>query len=297
MADRFNVTRSSPLLPFLFERLASWSKTTVKQRLSGGRVFVNDAPVTRHDHPLAIGDRVEVRAAQHSDAVRNQRLRTQPLDILYQDAALVAINKPAGLLSVANANDAADHALGLLRQQLARNKAPVKLWPAHRLDRDTSGVLLFTTSAQWQKQVQMAWDKASKTYLAVVQGRPKQLQGRIDQPLRMDDKLYLAHVGPHPDARPALTEYKVLGSANNRSLLEVIIHTGRQHQIRAHMAWLGHPVVGDERYGKVGDRMGLHASQLVIVHPVSGKSLVFSAPVPADFKSLMPQGQVFPTFS
>ncbi|AFU98529.1 RluA family pseudouridine synthase [Simiduia agarivorans] len=288
MSDRFNVTKPQALQPFLFDRLSGWSKSTVKQRLGAGRVFVNDRLITQHDHPLVAGDRVEVRAAQQSEAVRTQRLRTQALDILYQDAAIVAINKPAGLLSVANADTKSDHALGLLRQQLGRHKAPVKLWPAHRLDRDTSGVLLFTTSAPLQKQVQMAWDKASKTYLAVVQGKPKLAQGTIDQPLRMDEKLYHAHVGPHPDAKPALTDYKVVASAHNRSLLEVTIHTGRQHQIRAHMAWLGHPIIGDERYGNAGERMGLHAMSLQLPHPESQKPLQFVAPVPADFRQLIP---------
>lgn len=288
MSDRFTVNEPGELLSSLQQALAGWPNATIKQRLVTGRVLVNDVPVTQHNHRLSSGDRIEVRAAAQSARVRDNQLRTQALTVLYQDRSVIVIDKPAGLLSVASADDRAANALSLLRQQLASNQAPVKLWPAHRLDRDTSGVLLFTTSAQLQKQVQGNWDQAGKTYLAVVQGKPKLRQGKIDQPLRMDEKLYRAHVGPHPEAKPALTEYAVLATANNRTLLEVIIRTGRQHQIRAHMAWLGHPIIGDERYGKAGERMGLHASKLVIVHPVTGKPMEFNAPMPATFKALMP---------
>lgn len=287
MAERLTVTAPAELMKFLQSALPQWSRTTLKQRLSQGCVLVNGQRVTRHNHPLAAGDQIELQPARESPAVRSARVQSQPLTILYKDTELVAIAKPAGLLSVANEQDQQENALNLLRRQLSRRDKPVKLWPAHRLDRETSGVLLFCLSREAQEKVQAHWDQAEKIYLAVVQGKPSQAQGTIDQPLRMDPKIFQMHVGEHPDAKPAVTHYKVLDSRGNRSLLEIRLDTGRQHQIRAHLAWLGHPVVGDSRYGKAGSRLGLHAMRLNLPHPSTGKLIVLSVDPDGDFNRLL----------
>lgn len=283
MSDKFSVTEPSALLVFLNTHLQGWPKNTIKQRLKSGCVSVNGQAVTRHDHALQAGDKVEVGAA-----VRTDTTTTRPqLEILYQDRELIAVNKPAGLLAVATAKENRNHALAILRYQLSRRSHSVNLWPVNRIDRETSGVMLFATSREVREAVMADWDKAEKIYLAVVSGAPAASQGTIDQPLRQDETLYQMHVGPHPDAKPAVTHYKILQRGGGRSLLEVRLETGRQHQIRAHMAWLGNPVVGDERYGKEGPRMGLHALRLSIKHPHSGKRLTFETPAPADFMGLV----------
>ena len=128
---------------------------------------------------------------------------------------------------------------------------------------------------------------AEKTYLAVVAGRPDPAQGTIDEPLRLDEVEYRMHVGAHPGAKPAVTHYETERTAEGRSLVRVRLETGRQHQIRAHLAWLGCPVVGDPRYGVAGARLGLHALRLAIFHPGTGRELVCEAPVPADFRALL----------
>ena len=130
------------------------------------------------------------------------------------------------------------------------------------------------------------WKTAEKTYLAIVEGCPKLAMGTIDQPLRLDPVIYQMHVGPHPDAKRAVTHFTTERSVGQRTLLRVELETGRQHQIRAHLAWLGHSVVGDQRYGTAGKRMGLHALRLSITKPGMNEPLVFEAPAPADFLAL-----------
>ncbi len=284
MGQQYKVTQRGKLLPFLFETLEGWSKKTVKQRLQGASVAVNGTVTTKHDFILNENDVVEVGVVRKKGMVSQS---SRKLEILYQDKDLIAINKPAGLLSVGTTKENKDHALALLRLQLTRGKERVQLWPVHRLDRDTSGVLLFATSKEMREKVMDQWNNAEKTYLAIVEGTPANENGTITEPLRLDEKEYRVHVGKHTNAKPAITHYKVLESSEKRSLLEVRIETGRQHQIRAHMAWLGHPIIGDERYGTKGGRMGLHAQRLSFVHPLNKQKIILEVDAPREFYALM----------
>jgi len=281
MAQQYQVTEQSMLLAFLFAHLEEWPKKRVKQRLQGAGISVNGEVQTRHDFMLSPNDIVGIGAVQHTRGHRSKA--ALKLEILYQDKDLIAINKPAGLLSVGTARENKQHALALLRAQLSRGKHTLRLWPVHRLDRDTSGILLFSTSREVREALMEKWGETEKVYLAIVEGRPKAEKESITQPLRMDIHTYHMHVGEHPEAKPAITHYVLKESTQSRSLLEVRIETGRQHQIRAHMAWIGHPVVGDERYGTKGERMGLHAYRLHITHPVSKIALKLEVEPAQDF--------------
>ena len=288
MAQQYKVSIRSKLLPYLFETLTvneGWSKKTVKQRLQSSSVFVNGQAQTKHDFMLNINDVIQIGIAQRTGHHTNK----QPLklEIIHQDKDLIAINKPAGLLSVGTSKENKKHALALLRTQLSRAKGSVKLWPVHRLDRDTSGILLFATSKEVREAVMDTWNITEKTYLGVVEGTPKIEADTITQPLRLDEKEYRMHVGKHKDAKSAITHYKILESNDTRSLLEVRIETGRQHQIRAHMSWMGNAIIGDERYGTKGGRMGLHAMRLSFVHPISKKNIALEVDAPIDFYGLM----------
>ncbi len=288
MAQQYKVTTRSKLLPFLFETLATnggWSKKTVKQRLHGSSIFVNGHVQTKHDYIVVPDDVVSVGIAQR--AGHHTNTQQVKLDIIHQDKDLIAINKPAGLLSVGTVKENKNHALALLRTQLSRGNERVQLWPVHRLDRDTSGILLFATSKEVREAVMEKWGVAEKTYLAMIEGTPKTEADTISQALRLDEKEYRMHVGTHKHAKPAITHYKTLESNDKRSLLEVRIETGRQHQIRAHMAWMGNAIVGDERYGKKGGRMGLHAMRLHFLHPMSEKKVLLEVDAPGDFYELM----------
>ncbi len=282
MSDRLRVSEATGLLTFLNAQLKGWTRNKIKQRLKSGCVFVNCQSILQHDHELKAGDDVEVRVA-----VKNTQRGISRLEILYSDSDLIAINKPAGLLSVSSADENRNHALAILRDQLSRSKHSVKLWPVHRLDRDTSGILLFATSREMREAVNAGWSSAEKTYLVVVEGCPNPSQGSIDQPLRMDSEKYHMHVGPHPEAKKAITHFDTQRCVRDRALLEVQLETGRQHQIRAHLSWLGHPVIGDPRYGTNGPRMGLHALRLSIAQPKTGKRLTFETPAPNEFLNLL----------
>ena len=288
MAQQYKVTSRGKLLNFLFDTLSvneSWSKKTVKQRLQSSSIFVNGQVQTKHDFIVTPDDVVSIGVSQRTGHHTNtQQIK---LDIIHQDKDLIGINKPAGLLSVGTTKDNKNHALALLRTQLSRGKGSLKLWPVHRLDRDTSGILLFATSKEVREAVMDKWATTQKTYLAVVNGTPKVKTDTITQPLRLDEKEYRMHVGRHKHAKSAITHYVVKESTDIRSLLEVRIETGRQHQIRAHMAWMGCAVIGDERYGTKGGRMGLHATRLSFVHPIGKRDIVLEVDAPRDFYALL----------
>lgn len=282
MSEKLQVEEAAKLLDFLSLRLSTWSRSTLKQRLQLGCVCINGVISTRHNYPLQAGDTVEVLAAPKVPGSFSSHL-----EILYSDRDLIAINKPAGLLSVGTEKETKEHALAMLRNQLSSRSKDTKLWPVHRLDRDTSGVLLFATSHEMREAVMAKWDRAEKTYLAIVNGHPQPAEGTIDQPLRHDERQNRMQVGPHPEAKTAITHYRTERISGDRALLNVRLENGRQHQIRAHLAWLGYPVEGDFRYGKPGERLGLHALSLKIIKPGNNKELLFSTPAPADFLSLL----------
>ena len=284
MTDKFRATKPSTLLVFLNQRLKGWSKKNIKQRLQSGCVVVNGKAIAQFDQRIAIDDLIEVLPKGSSRVVKRKK---GALEILFKDDDIVVINKPIGLLSVASSSEKHKHALEMLRQQLSTKRTEVKLWPAHRLDRETSGVLLFATSRETRDRISDEWDKSEKTYLAVVEGKPDPAHGTINQPLRQDENGFRAHVGKHAEAKRAVTHFKTMGALVKRSLLEVKLETGRQHQIRAHMEWLGHPIVGDSRYGSPDRRLGLHALRLELDHPSSGRRLFFEALPPSDFEKLL----------
>jgi len=283
MAEKFKVKEEGELLEFLFSTLQGWSKKKIKERLKGASVAVNGEITTKHNFPINKDDVIEVGVVQK----RTKKVEIKSLEIIYQDRDIIAINKPAGLLSVGTTKETKQHALAILREQLSRGKNRLQIFPIHRLDRETSGILLFATSKEIREAVMAKWDKSEKVYLAIVNGVLKDESGTIEQPLRLDDKEYKMHVGEHPKAKYALTHYKLKEEKTKRSLLEVKIETGRQHQIRAHLAWLGHSVIGDERYGVKGERMGLHATALTIIHPKQKKPLSFKIDAPKNFYTLL----------
>ena len=283
MADRWVVAAKGPLLGGLAAHFTTWSRNTLKQRLALGCVQVNGTTVRRHDHALQAGDTVEILGQAFGEVARDA---APALTTLFADDDLVAIDKPAGLLSVAADDAPRPNALGIVRASLSRPGQPASLWPVHRIDRETSGVLLFARSHATCELVQRSWGDVDKTYLAIVEGHPRRPAGVIDVPLREDRNLRV-RVGEHEDARPARTRYATLRAGRSRTLLEVGLETGRKHQIRVHLAHLGHPIVGDDRYGARDVRLGLHSLRLALRHPRDGRALVLEAPPPAEFLALL----------
>ena len=290
MTERLHVDAPGPLFEFLARRLAGWSRNTIRQRLDLGCVQVNGETVTRRDRALSAGDFVTV-VARDEGAPAGHGGTSFPT--LFADEDLIAIDKPAGLLSVSTGRANERTALAQVRAAFARPGKPAPLWPLHRLDRETSGVLLFARTRAARAAVLAAWGEVQKTYVAIVEGRPEPCEGVVEAPL-WEDRDLVVRVGDGPGAKAARTRYATLETAGNRTLLEVELYTGRRQQIRAHLAHLGHPVVGDERHGAAGPRaslpaprLGLHALRLRLAHPRDGRVLVLEAPPPRAFRELL----------
>ncbi len=278
MSERLRVESPAPLMACLQLHLPGWRKSTLKERLRAGAVTVNDEVVRRADHPLAAGDEVRV-----LDAGAPRGAARSDLVVLFRDQDLVAIDKPAGLLAVSTGRENSETALAKVRALLGPKE---RLWPVNRLDRETSGVMLFARSHEMREATQANWKQTEKRYLAVVEGRLTTIAAVVDQPLWEDTGLNV-RVGSGPGSRAARTRIAIERVAARRTLLDVRLDTGRKHQIRVHLAWLGHPVVGDARYGQPDSRLGLHAFRLAVTHPRNGTRIELEAPVPAEFLALL----------
>jgi 23S rRNA pseudouridine1911/1915/1917 synthase len=278
MSDVLRPTAPTTLLAFLREQLPDWKANRVKKRLTSSCVLVNGHPRTHHLFALAAGDEVEVRTTPF--ILARPKGKTE---VLHQDDHVIAIFKPAGLLSVASARSKSKNALAIVRASLGPQ---ARLWPVHRLDRETSGVLLLARTREACQEIQAGWKEVTKGYFAVVDGIPRPADGFVNQPLREEKSLNVL-VGHHRDAKPAKTRYWTRETNGGRALLEVALETGRKHQIRAHLAWLGTPVTGDERYGTAGPKLALHAHKLAFTHPGTGELLTLTAPVPKFFAGLL----------
>ena len=287
MSERLVVSEAAGLFEFLASSLSSWNRNTLRERLRAGCVQVNGQTVRRAAHALVAGDQVEVLARGEG---RVEARASHGLERIFEDQHLIAIDKPSGLLSVSSERQRERTALAQLRDELSRPGRPARLWPVHRLDRETSGLLLFALSRELCEQVRANWKETRKTYLAIVEGQPAPAQGVIEEPL-WEDRALNVRVGHERGAKPARTRYRSLAARGRRTLLEVELDTGRRHQIRAHLAWLGHPVLGDARYGSGARRLGLHALRLELPHPREPRWLSLECEPPPAFTQLFESGR------
>ena len=281
------VEREDALLSFLREKVRDKSRNTVKGLLSRGQVLVDGALEKRFDAPLRPGQRVTILPESAAGAAR------LPFPVLYEDGELVAVDKPAGLLSVGNEKERQRTAYRLLSDTLRDGSREKKLFVVHRLDRDTSGAVLFARNEEMKRSLQEDWDKLVKEriYLAVTVGAPERQEGVVRSWLRETSTRVVYSAGPGSGGKEAITRYKVLSRAGEYALVRVALDTGRKNQIRVHMADLGCPVAGDRKYGDGAgpmDRLALHAVRLTITDPRTGAPLTVTAPVPKPFLRLFP---------
>jgi len=282
-------SRECRLLEFLLEALAGWKRGTVRDRLKRGGVHVNGTPVIRHDHPLAAGDRVEVLPGRLVPAAYDGRTGIR---VLYDDPHLIVIDKPPGLLSVATLSEhdrTAMHQTRLMLQARGARRSR-RLWAVHRLDQETSGVLMFAKSQAVQRHYREHWRQVEKIYLAIVEGVPLRPSGAFAARLR-EGKDLKVYADPDPaTSKAALSHYRLIRAAGAHALLEVRLRTGRKHQIRVHLADAGHPVVGDPLYGSGRDllgRLALHAHRLSFTHLISRERLSIVSPLPSELEEFL----------
>ena len=284
--EPLSVKEPSPLLAYLLGALSTLKRTRVKQMLKFGSVQVNGEIVTSHSHALKKGDRVTFLGKKEAASERaKERL---PFEIVYEDEDVVVVNKPAGLLTVSTESEK-EYTLYFAVTAYQRTVSKEgRVFIVHRLDRDTSGLLVLAKNLKAKVFLQGNWDQAIKKYTAVVEGRPRSDQGMIRSSL-MEDKFKRVYKSGARGAKESVTHYQLLTSNGRYSLLELRLGTGRKNQIRVHLADEGNPVAGDYKYGASSDplgRMALHATYLSFPHPSGEKTLSFNAEPPPDFARL-----------
>jgi 23S rRNA pseudouridine1911/1915/1917 synthase len=272
--------REAKLLEFLYESFPDRSKKSIKSLLEQKQIMIRNQIVTRFDYPLAPGMDVIILKKKSS---QNMTLRN--LNLLYEDEHLLVIEKSAGLLSVATAKGIEETAFNILKRYVRKSHHRAELYIVHRLDRDTSGIMMFAKTKEIQKKLQDNWDDAvtKRIYYAVVEGHVQKAEGEIVSSLKENKSLMMYSSKTPGDGQKAVTRYRVLKSNARYTLLEVSLQTGRKNQIRVHLQDIGHSIAGDKKYGAATDplgRLGLHAGILEFFHPVTGKCMHFETPVP-----------------
>lgn len=281
------VKEPDELLLFLLKVMSNRSRNSVKSILARGQVTIDDHIEKRFNYKLKPGQRVTI--LKNKAAVKQEVLIG--MKILYEDEDIIVVNKEAGLLSIASEKEKHQTALHQLMNYVKREDPENRIFVVHRLDKDTSGVMVFARSEQVKRKLQDNWKTVVKerTYVALVEGKVTKKEGYIMSWLR-ETKTHLMYSSQTPnDGLFAKTRYSFIQGNSDFSLLEVNLETGRKNQIRVHMKDLGHPVVGDKKYGsKMKDaigRLGLHAKVLSFEHPTTNKLMTFKADVPASFLS------------
>ena len=282
----FKVVEPAQLIAFIMEKMHGMSRNRAKALITNRVVLVNNTITT---HPLAElkpGDVVQLDRSKHKKS-----FHCKELDIVFEDPYLFIIDKHPGLLSMSN-NSRQQTVQTVLNRYLEKGGGRNTSHLVHRLDRDTSGLMVYAKDVQTQQSFINGWQQlvSDRRYLALVEGEFEQTRGRIQSWLT-EDKKFVTHSSPVDNGgKYAVTHYNVLASSNGYSLVECELETGRKNQIRVHMADLGHPVVGDRKYGSAEDpmrRLGLHAYMLCFTHPVTGKHMRFETPVPFCFEKLL----------
>ena len=270
---------------FLQEHLPQFSRSRLQSWIKEGRVLVNGS-VAKASLMLHGGESVEVSPADA--APLRAAPEDLPLEILYQDAAVIAINKPAGLVVHAGAGAESGTLVNrLVHHFAALSQVGGDLRPGivHRLDKGTSGVLLVARNdpAHRALAAQFAGRTVEKTYLALVHGRVRNEQGRVTTPIARDPVRRIRMTARLAAGRSALTEYRVLRRFENFTYLEIRLGTGRTHQIRVHLSSIGHPVAGDKLYGAPpAERVFLHAWRIAFSSPAADQRVTVEAPLPGD---------------
>lgn len=290
----YKVNHSIELFEFLLSKCKT-SRNNIKSLLTSKKVLVNGSVVSQYNFMLAKDD--EIKISKHS--ITSQSFKSSqkqisnkkvlPFNIIYQDDDFIAIDKPAGLLSVESDNNRIC-AFGYLLNyfmQIDKNFRPFIL---HRIDKETSGVLVFAKNIKLHSMLKLNWNELVKTreYIAIVENCPEPETGTITSYLK-ENKNNMVYSSHDTSGQKAITHYKVINKNNEYAMLKVNIDTGRKNQIRVHMCDINHPIVGEDKYATPKDplhRLGLHASKLEFIHPITKNLISISAPIPTSFKAL-----------
>lgn len=282
----FKVHEETELLKFLFAKFPNLSRNAVKSILSGHFVSVNGAPVSQFDLKLSKDDIVIV------SKQRITKKNRQDLPIIFEDDEFIVLNKPSGLLTIPSDKEKGRTAYRMVNDYVQQKDKHNRIFVVHRLDEDTSGVLMFAKNPKIKDILQKNWSDIVKArgYYAIVEGKMEKKEDTLIDYLK-ENSLNLMYVSDDKkNGKKCITKYKVMKSNKEYSLLDVNIETGRKNQIRVQLGHIGHHVIGDDKYGEPKDplkRLGLHAYKLSFVHPISKRVYEFKTAIPAEFEKLL----------
>lgn len=276
--EKYIVKENEILIEFLKKTFSNLSKNSVKSLLHNEKVFVNGNMTTKYNYELNAGDIVEIR----EKVAKN-------IDIIYEDKDIIVINKPSGLLTVATEKEKNKTAYHLVMEYLKKKNKNNRIFIIHRLDKDTSGIIMFAKNERAKHLYQDNWNDIVKKrcYYAVIDGKMENKEGTIKSYLKENGNM--VYSVKDRSGKLAITEYKVLKERKNISLLDINLKTGRKNQIRVHMKENKTPILGDLKYGeksKLINRLALHAYKLELINPVTKKLLIFEASMPNEIKTL-----------
>jgi 23S rRNA pseudouridine1911/1915/1917 synthase len=275
----YNVKTDTILIDYLMR--LGYTRTKVKQLFKYRAIKVNDESIKTLDHLLHQGDRISL----CSDNKESKLIPPVGIKIVYEDDAVVVIEKPAGLLTISTEIEktkTAYYQLNEFLKQRTRGERE-RIFIVHRLDRDTSGLIVFAKSEVVKRIMQNRWNEVEKRYYAIVEGNPAKKYDDIKSHLCETKALRVYSRRHSHEAKSAITKYWVIKQEKDYALLDILLVTGRKNQIRVHLADIGHPVAGDRKYRAQTDpfkRLGLHAYHLSFKHPFSGRPMLFKSELP-----------------
>lgn len=281
----YTVEEDAQLLDWLIANLKGLSRNKVKDTLHGRGIKVNGKIVTQFDYPLTRGMKISV-----SKSKKNDTFKSRYVNIVYEDPYLVVIEKKPGILSMA-AGHKSLNVKTVLDDYFRQTKQRCTAHVVHRLDRDTSGLMVYAKDMQTEQTLEHEWHNIvyDRRYVAVVSGEMEEDEGTIANWLK-DNKAYVTYSSPVDNGgKYAVTHFHVLDRTTEHSLVEYKLETGRKNQIRVHSADMNHPVCGDVKYGNGDDpihRLCLHAYMLHFFHPVTRARMEFETPIPSQFRML-----------
>ena len=277
------VEKDGELLDYLYSKL-DMPKKRIKQYLTHGAIFVNNNRTTKYNYKLVPGMNIVI-------DTDNKNKKTLPFDILFEDDHIIVVNKPSGLLTIATNKEKDKTLYHIVREYLVSKDKNSRVFIVHRLDKDTSGIVVLAKDEKAKNKLQENWNEyvSLREYIAIVYGQMSKESDRIVQNLK-ETKTNLVYVSRNDDGKEAITNYKVIKANDNYSELSINIETGRKNQIRVAMASIKHPIVGDKKYGDPKDkesRLFLHANRLKMYYPEIKKKLLFETPIPNEFKRII----------
>ncbi len=282
----FKVKEQNELMKFLIENLPNKNRNNIKSLLKNKQVLVDGAAISQFNHPLNPGQEVMITESRFSDK------DMKGIKVVYEDEYLIAVEKASGILSIATDKEREKTAYNIVKNYVKSRNPLEKLFIVHRLDRETSGVMIFAKTEEIQQILQTNWQKMvlERTYVAVVEGKVEKNSDTIISYLKENSAFVTFSSDKEIEgSKKAVTHYTVLKRSKGFSLVEANIETGRKNQIRVHMQSLGHSVVGDKKYGATTNplgRLGLHAKSIIFKHPKTGKVLSFQTGIPAKFSGM-----------